>query len=89
MLKHLELADDGQGVVIEEAPRGVQEILPRHKLGGSQTLGVSTRVAEHLLLGDINHEGLLHGGVQEGELKGGSHRLDLFVPSEILRRFGN
>lgn len=85
MLKHLELADDGQGVVIEEAPRGVQEILPRHELRGPETLGVSARVTEHLLLGNIHHEGLLQGGVQEGELEGGSHRLDLFVPSEILR----
>ena len=38
MLKHLELADDGQGVVIEEAPRGVEKILPRHELRGAETL---------------------------------------------------
>ena len=83
MLEHLELTDDGQGVVIEEAPRRVQEVLPRHKLGGPETLGVAARVTEHLLLGDIHNEGLLQGGVEEGELEGGGHRLGLFVPSAI------
>ena len=84
MLKHLELADDGQGVVIKEAPRGVEQILPRHELRGAETLWVTARVTEHLLLGDIHNEGLLQGGVQEGELEGGGHRLYLFVPSEML-----
>ena len=86
MLKHLELADDGQGVVIKEAPRGIQEILARHELWRPEALGVSARMTEHLLLGHIHHEGLLQGGVKEGELEGGSHGLDLFVPSEILLR---
>ena len=50
MEEHLELTDDRQGVVIEQAPGAAQEVVPGDELGRSQTLGVSAGVPKHLLL---------------------------------------
>ena len=50
MEEHLELTDDRQGVVIEQAPGAAQEVVPGDELGRTEALGVSARVTEHLLL---------------------------------------
>ncbi len=45
-------------------------------------LGVAWRVAEHPLLVDVHHKGLLREGVEDGECKGGRHGDRLLVPPE-------
>ena len=79
-MEDFQLADDSESVVIEKTPGTVQQIISRHELRCSQGFGVPCCVTEHLLLGDVDYEGLLVGGVEEGELEGGRHRLGLFVP---------